>query len=64
MPSLREVCFLVINRSIGFMCWVKLDVVDCVHVVLYACGAGTCGVINNEDVIHVSGIEDYLDCSS
>ena len=43
------------------MCWVEFDAaVDCVHVMLYACGGGKCGIINNTYIIHVSGIENQV----
>jgi len=32
--------------------------VDCVHIMLYVCGEGKCGIIENKFIVHVSGIEN------
>ena len=33
---------------------------DFAHVMMYACGGGKCGIINNKYIIHVSGIENQV----
>ena len=33
---------------------------DCVHVMLYVCGGGKCGIIDNKYIVHVSGIENQV----
>jgi hypothetical protein len=43
------------------VCGIKFYVaVNCVHVMLYVCGGGECGIIDNKYIIHVSGIENSV----